>query len=180
MILIGVGAVTAITIYYLGKKSWHALHRIAGITPGVMVYQNPKAPLLINKLQWQKLELNPAHLQGLTNDLLRQLQNIDQKLAHFESYQQSLNDNHQALSEAEFIAHKFIYSRLPEMLASYYLLKQSYQQKNINAAKMNEAEQLLKELLDGIEERLDDVLEKIEAQHWQELKVMRRYLDTQR
>lgn len=180
MILIGVGAVTAITIYYLGKKSWHALHRIAGITPGVMVYQNPKAPLLINKLKWQKLNLNRVHLQVLNNELLRQLQNIDQKLAHFESYQQSLNDNNKALSEEEFTAHKFIYSRLPEMLASYYHLRQSYQQKNVNAARMSDAEQLLKELLDSIEERLDGVLSKIEAQHWQELKVMKRYLDTQR
>lgn len=180
MILIGVGAVTAIMIYYLGKKSWQALHRIAGITPGVMIYENPKVPLLVNKLQWQKLELNPAHLQGLNNDLLRQLQNIDQKLAHFESYQQSLNDSDKALSEEEFIAHKFIYSRLPEMLASYYHLRQSYQQKSSNKAKISEAEQLLRELLNGIEERLDGVISKIEAQHWQELKVMKRYLDTQR
>ncbi|WP_201532944.1 hypothetical protein [Psychrobacter ciconiae] len=180
MILIGIGAVTAITIYYLGRKSWHALHRVAGITPGVMTYQNPKAPLLVNKLQWQKLKINPSHLQGLNNDLLRQLQSIDQKLAHFENYQQSSDDHNQAPSEDSFIAHKFIYSRLPEMLASYYHLRQSYQQKSPHSAKIKEAEKLLQELLDGIEERLDSILSNIEAQHWHELKVMKRYLDTQR
>lgn len=180
MILIGVGAVTAFTLYYLGKKSWQALHRMAGITPGVMVYQNPKAPLLLNKLQWQQLNLNPDHLKGLNDNVLRQLQHIDQKLAHFESYQQSLTDNNKALSEDEFIAHKFIYSRLPEMLASYYHLRQSYQQKSSNVEKIKEAEQLLQALLDSIESRLDGVLSQIEAKHWQDLKVMKRYLESER
>ena len=35
-ILIGVGVVTTVTVVYLGKKGWQALHKAVGITPGVL------------------------------------------------------------------------------------------------------------------------------------------------
>ena len=46
-VLIGVGIVTTVTTIYLGRKGWHAFHKMVGITPGVLTYQDSNAPLLL-------------------------------------------------------------------------------------------------------------------------------------
>ena len=76
-ILIGIGIVTTITTFYLGKKGWHALHKAVGITPGVLTYQDDHAPLSLATLSWQQLSLNKKHLKSLSEQQLRQLQHID-------------------------------------------------------------------------------------------------------
>lgn len=178
-ILIGVGVVTTVSVFYLGRKGWHALHRMVGITPGVLTYQDSNAPLLLTSLNWQQLNLNKKHLEALSDKQLRQLQHIDKKVANYHNYQNDLEaqDVTSAINEQQFVLHKMLHTRLPEMLASHYHLA------NINVSnrtkkgqKQAEASRLLQEVLDNIEQRLDGLLERMEEQHLQELRVMKNYI----
>ena len=89
-ILLGVGVVTTVSVFYLGRKGWHALHKMVGITPGVLTYQDSNAPLLLTSLNWQQLDLNKKHLEVLSDKQLRQLQHIDKKVANYHNYQNEL------------------------------------------------------------------------------------------
>ncbi|WP_296236187.1 hypothetical protein [Psychrobacter sp. UBA5136] len=182
-ILIGVGVVATVSVFYLGRKGWHALHRMVGITPGVLTYQDSNAPLLLTSLNWQQLDLNKKHLGALSDKQLRQLQHIDKKVANYHNYQNELEAQNvtSAINEQQFVLHKMLHIRLPEMLASHYHLA------NINVSnhvsnhtksgqKQTEAGRLLQEVLDSIEQRLDGLLERMEEQHLQELKVMKNYI----
>ncbi|WP_201527678.1 hypothetical protein [Psychrobacter frigidicola] len=191
-ILLGVGVVTTVTILYMGKKGWQALHKVVGITPGVLTYQDPNAPLLLSTtITWQKLDFNGQHLSSLSDSQLRQLQRIDKKAAAYHNDQQNLQEQGRisAVSEEQFVLHKLLYTRLPEMLASHYRLlgfKQGLLGITSNAkasstddAKQAEASKLLQEALDNIERRLDILLETLETQSLQELRVMKNYLNSQ-
>ena len=57
-VLIGVGIVTTVTTIYLGRKGWHALHKMVGITPGVLTYQDDNALLSLTSINWHQLNLN--------------------------------------------------------------------------------------------------------------------------
>lgn len=177
-ILIGVGVVSTVAVFYLGKKGWHALHKAVGITPGILTYQHPDTPLSLTSIKWQQLKLDTEHLKNISDLQLRQLQRIDKKIAIYDQYQQSLEVQNRivAVDETEIVLQKLLYIRLPEMLASYYHLRDT----NFNTTNVNtkiEAEQLLQQALDNIEKRLDKSLERIENRHLQDLQVMRRYLD---
>lgn len=178
-ILIGVGVVTTVSVFYLGRKGWHAFHKMVGITPGVLTYQDSNAPLLLTSLNWQQLDLNKKHLEVLSDKQLRQLQNIDKKVANYHNYQNELEaqDVTSAINEQQFVLHKMLHIRLPEMLASHYHLA------NINVSnhtekgqKQAETSRLLQEVLENIEQRLDGLLERMEEQHLQELRVMKNYI----
>ena len=178
-ILLGVGVVTTVSVFYLGRKGWHALHNMVGITPGVLIYQDSNAPLLLTSLNWQQLDLNKKHLEALSDKQLRQLQHIDKKVANYHNYQNELEaqDVTSAINEQQFVLHKMLHTRLPEMLASHYYLA------NINVSnhtekgqKQAEASRLLQEVLENIEQRLDGLLERMEEQHLQELRVMKNYI----
>ena len=178
-ILLGVGVVTTVSVFYLGRKGWHALHNMVGITPGVLIYQDSNAPLLLTSLNWQQLNLNKKHLEALSDKQLRQLQNIDKKVANYHNYQNELEAQNvtSVINESQFVLHKMLHIRLPEMLASHYHLA------NINVSnhtksgqKQAEAGRLLQEVLDSIEQRLDGLLERMEEQHLQELRVMKNYI----
>ena len=178
-ILLGVGVVTTVGVFYLGRKGWHALHKMVGITPGVLIYQDSNAPLLLTSLNWQQLNLNKKHLEVLSDKQLRQLQHIDKKVANYHNYQNELEAQNvtSAINEQQFVLHKMLHIRLPEMLASHYHLA------NINVSnhtekgqKQTEASRLLQEVLDSIEQRLDGLLERMEEQHLQELRVMKNYI----
>ena len=123
-ILIGIGIVTTVTTFYLGKKGWHALHKAVGITPGVLIYRDDNAPLSLATLSWQHLTLNEKHLKSLPESQLRQLQRIDNKVNSYHSYQQSsqIKNKTQAVDEQQFVLNKMLQTRLPEMLASYHHL----------------------------------------------------------
>lgn len=178
-ILIGVGVVTTVGVFYLGRKGWHALHKIVGITPGVLTYQDSNAPLLLTSLNWQQLDLNKKHLEVLSDKQLRQLQNIDKKVANYHNYQNDLEaqDVTSAINEQQFVLHKMLHTRLPEMLASHYHLANiNISNRTKNGQKQTEASRLLQEVLDSIEQRLDGVLERMEEQHLQELRVMKNYI----
>jgi hypothetical protein len=182
-IILGIGIVTAITVLYLGRKGWQALHKVVGITPGVLIYQNPNAPLSLTDMTWQKLALDSQHLRNLPDKQLSQLQRIDVKVTHYHAYEQGLQAQHKisAISEAQFVLHKLIQVRLPEMLTSHYYLLNSATHSNgsmVDTGKRLEASQLLQEGLDNIEQRLDSLLHQIEAQHLQDLRVMKNYLDS--
>ena len=178
-ILIGVGVVATVSVFYLGRKGWHAFHKMVGITPGVLTYQDSNAPLLLTSLNWQQLNLNKKHLEALSDKQLRQLQNIDKKVANYHNYQNELEAQNvtSAINEQQFVLHKMLHTRLPEMLASHYHLA------NINVSnhtekeqKQAEASRLLQEVLENIEQRLDGLLERMEEQHLQELRVMKNYI----
>ena len=62
-ILIGIGIVTTVTTFYLGRKGWHALHKAVGITPGVLIYQDDHAPLSLATLSWEQLNLNKEKIE---------------------------------------------------------------------------------------------------------------------
>ncbi len=180
-ILIGIGVVSTVTILYLGRKGWHAFHKAVGITPGVLVYQDAKAPLSLSNIKWQQLNLNKRHLKSLSNKQLNQLQDIDKKVANYQSYQKELQAQNRtsALTEQQFVLHKMLHIRLPEMLASHYHLA------NINVSNHTkkgntqaEANRLLQEVLDSIEPRLDGLLAQMQEQHLQELRVMKNYINS--
>ena len=178
-ILIGVGVVTTVSVFYLGRKGWHALHRMVGITPGVLTYQDSNAPLLLTSLNWQQLDLNKKHLEVLSDKQLRQLQNIDKKVANYHNYQNELEAQNviSAINEQQFVLHKMLNIRLPEMLASHYHLANiNISNRTKNGQKQTEAGRLLQEVLDSIEQRLDRLLERMEEQHLQELRVMKNYI----
>lgn len=179
MILLGMGAITAITVFYLGRKVWYALHKIVGITPGVLTYQDPKAPLSLPDIQWQKLALKTAHLSVLTHEQVRQLQGIDEKFGVYQHCQQALEQQNitPALTEQQFILHKMLSQRLPEMLASHYQLTQPNNGYQVTATSI-EARALLQDALDTIDNRLDGLLAQMQHRHLQDLQVMRRYMDS--
>ena len=179
MILLGMGAITAITVLYLGRKGWYAFHKAVGITPGVLTYQDPHAPLSLPHIKWQKLSLKTAHLSVLTHEQVRQLQRIDEKVGIYQNYQQALEEQNitAALTEAQFVLHKMLSQRLPEMLASHYQLTQS--KPNVSVHRVSaEARQLLQDALDNIENRLDNLLAQMQQRHLQDLRVLRRYMDS--
>jgi hypothetical protein len=185
-ILIGVGVVTTVSVFYLGRKGWYALHRMVGITPGVLIYQDSNAPLLLTSLNWQQLNLNKKHLETVSDKQLRQLQHIDKKVANYHNYQNELEaqDVTSAINEQQFVLHKMLHTRLPEMLASHYYLANiniSNRTKNgqTQTQTQTEAGRLLQEVLDNIEQRLDGLLERMEEQHLQELRVMKNYIHSQ-
>ena len=178
-ILIGVGVVATVSVFYLGRKGWHALHRMVGITPGVLTYQDSNAPLLLTSLNWQQLNLNKKHLEVLSDKQLRQLQHIDKKVANYHNYQNELEaqDVTSAINEQQFVLHKMLHIRLPEMLASHYHLANiNVSNRTKNGQKQAEASRLLQEVLENIEQRLDGLLERMEEQHLQELRVMKNYI----
>ena len=178
-ILIGVGVVATVSVFYLGRKGWHALHRMVGITPGVLTYQDSNAPLLLTSLNWQQLDLNKKHLEALSDKQLRQLQHIDKKVANYHNYQNELEAQNviSAINEQQFVLHKMLNIRLPEMLASHYHLANiNISNRTKNGQKQTEASRLSQEVLDNIEQRLDGLLERMEEQHLQELRVMKNYI----
>lgn len=178
-ILIGVGVVTTVSVFYLGRKGWHALHKMVGITPGVLTYQDSNAPMLLTSLNWQQLNLNKKHLEVLSDKQLRQLQHIDKKVANYHNYQNELEAQNviSAINEQQFVLHKMLHIRLPEMLASHYHLANiNISNRTKNGQKQAEASRLLQEVLDNIEQRLDGLLERMEEQHLQELRVMKNYI----
>ena len=180
-ILLGVGVVTTVSVFYLGRKGWYALHRMVGITPGVLTYQDNNAPLLLTSLNWQQLDLNKKHLEVLSDKQLRQLQNIDKKVANYHNYQNELEAQNvtSAINEQQFVLHKMLHTRLPEMLASHYHLANiNISNRTKNGQKQTEAGRLLQGVLDSIEQRLDGLLERMEQQHLQELRVMKNYIQS--
>lgn len=180
-ILIGVGVVTTLTVFYLSKKGWQALHNAVGITPGVLVYQEPSAPWSLSTISWQSLSLNKRHLETLSDKHLIQLQRIDEKVTNYQAYQQQLQVQNitSALTEQQFVLHKMLYTRLPEMLASHYHLASiTMNIENTNNKKRAEACELLQEALDNIERRIDSLLEQMETQHLQDLRIMKKYIDS--
>ena len=180
-ILIGVGVVTTVTVFYLGRKGWHALHKAVGITPSVLIYQDTSAPLSLSNISWQQLNLNKKHLKFLADAQLYQLQGIDKKVSRYEVYQKELQAQNitPEITEQQFVLHKMLHTRLPEILASYYHLAAI----NTNARELNneqsvEAGKLLQGVLDNIEQRLDDLLEQMQRQQLQDLRVMKHYIDS--
>ena len=181
-----IGVISVITSLYLGRKGWHALHKAVGISPGVLIYQHPNAPLFLPDMTWQKLTLNQQHLTVLSNKQLLQLQRLDDKISAYQQYQHELNAQNliRILTEDHFIMQKWIEIRLPQLLASYYhvqpgISKKGTKEQFITTDNINglTASQLLQESLDNIEQRLDNLLAQIETRHLQELKVMQRYMN---
>ena len=180
-ILIGIGIVTTVTTIYLGRKSWHALHKMVGITPGVLTYQDDNAPLSLTSINWQQLNLNKKHLKVLPDNQLLQLQRIDEKVSNYQSYQKALQAQNKtpALTEQQFVLIKMLHTRMPEMLASHYQLVSINRSNNeSNQQKKAEANELLQGALNNIERRLDDLLRQVEVQQLQELRVMNSYINS--
>lgn len=180
-IVLGVGiAVTTITTIYLGKKGWQALHNAVGITPGVLIYQGSNTPLSLSTVKWQQLNLDNNHLKCLSDHQLRQLQRIDEKVVDYQTYQKELQVQKMTsvANEQQFVLNKMLQIRLPEMLASHHLASISTSSKNMNSEKRIEASELLQQVLNNIEQRLDVLLEQIETQNLQDLRVMKNYIDS--
>ena len=180
-VLIGVGVITTMSVFYLGRKGWYAFHKAVGITPGVLIYQNANAPLSLSNISWQQLNLNKKHLNFLTDNQLRQLQYIDEKVASYYDYQIELKSQEKTpeITEAQFVLHKMLHTRLPELLSSYYqltIIKSNA--KSINNQSRDEAGKLLQDVLDNIEQRLDSLLKQMEQQQLQDLRIMKSYIDS--
>ena len=180
-VLIGVGVITTMSVLYLGRKGWHAFHKAVGITPGVLIYQNANAPLSLSNISWQQLNLNKKHLKALAENQLRQLQHIDEKVASYDDYQIELKSQEKMpeITEAPFVLHKMLHTRLPELLSSYYqltIIKSNA--KSVNNQSRDEAGKLLQDILDSIEQRLDSLLEQMEQQQLQDLRIMKSYIDS--
>ncbi|MGG1354802.1 hypothetical protein ABE212_08440 [Psychrobacter pacificensis] len=178
-ILIGIGIVTTVTTFYLGRKGWHALHKAVGITPGVLIYQDDYAPLSLVTLSWEQLNLNKKHLKSLSDQQLRQLKRIDNKVSSYQAYQAALQAQHKtpAITEAQFVLNKMLQTRLPEMLASHYQLT-NINVTNENSEKRLEASELLQNVLDNIEQRLDRLLAQMDEEQLKELRVIKHYINS--
>lgn len=180
-ILVGIGIVTMVTTFYLGRKGWQAFHKAVGITPGVLMYQDYHAPLSLAAMNWQRLNLNQKHLANVPEQQLRQLQRIDEKVNRYEVYQKELQQQNRTpvATESQFVLHKMLHARLPEILASYHQLATiNTSAKHANHEKTVEAGALLQKVLNNIEQRLDTLLEQIETQHLQDLRAMSSYIDS--
>ena len=180
-ILIGIGIVTTVTTIYLGRKSWHVLHKMVGITPGVLTYQHDNTPLPLTSINWQQLNLNKKHLKVLPDNQIRQLHRIDEKVSNYQSYQKTLQAQNKtlAVTEQQFVLNKMLHTRLPEMLASHYQIVSINRSNNeSNQQKKAEASELLQEALSNIEQRQDDLLKQIEVRQLQELRVMNSYINS--
>ena len=180
-ILIGVGVVTTASVFYLGRKGWYAFHKAVGITPGVLIYQDKNAPLSLANISWQQLNLNKKHLKLLADIQLRQLHRIDEKVASYHAYQKELKSQEKipAITEQQFILHKMLHTRLPEMLSHYYqLMTMNLVAKDSNTKAQAEAGKLLQEGLNNIEQRLDSLLEQMQKQQLQDLRAMKNYIDS--
>lgn len=178
-ILIGIGIVTTVTTFYLGRKGWQAFHKAVGISPGVLIYQDYDAPLSLATLSLQQLTLNKQHLKTLPEQQLRQLKRIDEKVSSYQTYQAALQAQHKApaITEAQFVLNKMLQTRLPEMLATHYQLT-NINAKNRNNEKRLEANELLQSVLDNIEQRLDRLLAQMDEEQLQELRVMKHYINS--
>ncbi|MFK3989345.1 hypothetical protein ACI2JM_03390 [Psychrobacter sp. NPDC064578] len=178
-ILIGIGIVTTVTTFYLGKKGWHALHKAVGISPGVLTYQDYDAPLSLSKLSWQQLNLHKKHLKNLSEPQLRQLKRIDEKVTRYQAYQKSLQAQHKtpAVTEQQFVLNKMLHTRLPEILSSHYHLT-NISTDNISNDNEAEANELLQSVLNNIEQRLDKLLAQMDTQQLQELRIMKNYINS--
>ena len=196
-ILIGIGIVTTVTTFYLGRKGWQALHKDVGITPGVPTYQDYDVPLslstlspstLLSTIHWQQLTLDTEHLKVLSEPQLRQLKGIDEKVNSYHNYQKEQQVQHKTpeFTESQFVLHKLLHTRLPETLASYYYLTKAdisttnISTNNVSNGKKAEANELLQQVFNNIESRLDRLLAQEEARHLQDLRVMTRYMDSHR
>lgn len=196
-ILIGIGIVTTVTTFYLGRKGWQALHKAVGITPGVPTYQDYDVPLslstlspstLLSTIHWQQLTLDTEHLKVLSEPQLRQLKGIDEKVNSYHNYQKEQQAQHKTpeFTESQFVLHKLLHTRLPEMLTSYYYLTKAdistnnISTNNVSNGKKAEANELLQQVFNNIESRLDILLAQEETQHLQDLRVMTRYMDSHR
>ena len=180
-VLIGIGIVTTVTTIYLGRKGWHALHKMVGITPGVLTYQDDNAPLSLTSINWQQLNLNKKHLKVLPNNQLLQLQRIDEKVSNYQSYHKTLQAQNKtpAVIEQQFVLNKMLHTRLPEMLVSHYQLVNMNRINNeSNQQKKAEASELLQEALNNIEQRLDNLLRQVEIEQLQKLRVMKSYINS--
>ena len=180
-ILIGIGIVTTVSVFCLGRKGWYAFHKAVGITPGVLVYHDIHTPLALSSISWQQLNFNKKHLKSLADSQLRQLHRIDEKVASHHAYQTELKLQKKtpAITEQQFILHKMLHTRLPEMLSSYYQLTiMNSNAKSVNNQSRNEASKLLQEVLDNIEKRLDGLLEQMEKDQLQDLRAMKNYVDS--
>lgn len=180
-ILIGIGIVTTVTTIYLGRKSWHVLHKMVGITPGVLTYQHDNTPLPLTSINWQQLNLNKKHLKVLPDNQIRQLHRIDEKVSNYQSYQKTLQAQNKtlAVTEQQFVLNKMLHTRLPEMLASHYQIVSINRSNNeSNQQKKAEASELLQEALSNIEQRQDDLLKQVEVRQLQELRVMNSYINS--
>ena len=180
-ILIGLSVVTTVSVFYFGRKGWHAFHKAVGITPGVLTYQNANAPLSLASISWQHLNLNKMHLKPLIDSQLRQLQRIDEKVASYYAYHIELKSQEKtpAITETQFVLHKMLHTRLPEMLGSYYKVTTiTPTTHNLNSQLQVEAGKLLQEMLDNIEQRSDSLLEQMEQQQLQDMRVMKSYIDS--
>lgn len=177
LMLFSMGVLSTVTVFYLTKKGWQALHKAVGITPGVLTYQDPQARLSVDTWVWQNLNVNKQHLMHLSDLQLHQLQYIDEKIDLYQSYQHSVEQQSitPALTEQQFVLHKLLHTRLAEMLASHYHLVSV----SSNADKQAEANQLLQNLLDNIEQRLEGLLMQVEDNNLQDLRVMKQYMDSQ-
>lgn len=178
-ILIGIGIVTTVTTFYLGRKGWQAFHKAVGISPGVLTYQDYDAPLSLATLSWQQLTLNKQHLKTLSEQQLRQLKRIDEKVSSYYAYQAAQHAQHKtpAITEAQFVLNKMLQTRLPEMLATHYQLTE-INVTNVNSEKRLEASELLQSVLDNIEQRLDKLLAQIDEAQLKELRVMKHYINS--
>ncbi|GAA0321668.1 hypothetical protein [Psychrobacter aestuarii] len=178
--LIGTGVMFVAVTWYVGKKSWHALHRMVGITPGTMVYHNPQVPIRLQDLRLQQLNLDKTHLQSLSDTHLAALQRIDSKIGHYQRYYKDTQSKKTAslptASEQDVIVHKLIHTRLPDMLRSYHL-QHTLAIAPPNAEQTNSAEALLMDSLQGIEKQLDAGLQALQQKHMDDLRIMNRYID---
>lgn len=200
--LLGIGTLvlSAAGVMYVARKGWLAFHQAVGITPGTMRYIEPhKLP----PPQLMQLNVAPELMSHLPPAVVSQLKRIDEKADIYQQWQDELSQQGHtvASSEAQFVTSKLLSERIPEMLANYHALAQYQQQlSQVNgsdqlqvitsapasapmnskkqAATLGAAYSLLLELLSSTEKRLDELLESCCNNHYQELNVMKRYLES--
>lgn len=190
-IVLGMTAVGAVGVVYLGRKGWRAFHRMVGITPGTMRYEPKSVAFQPNLIQ---VNLTDAQIYPLPDVAKLQLQRIDDKA---DAYQNWRNDIEKRLatktnvtqstpkittSEEHFVLSKLLNEHLPEIVNTYLNINTrqhiTVQHDNAHINNSSQALHMLLSLLGDIEKRLDTLLVSCETYELEDLQVMQRYLNS--
>ena len=153
------GAVVAVG--FIARKSWLALHRMAGITPGTLRYVEQECTKIatssltnVNTTIWISVIYTVCQTLSLLNLIARRKTNV--RFEGIVAQQSTLTHPTRPISEDEFVAYKMTHERLPQMLIDYEQVMRFGRRdtpftQNANSAPEQQATFLLAEFLDQLE-----------------------------
>lgn len=175
-VVVAMGTGTA----YLLRKGWFAFHKAVGISPETMIYIPPEQyqPVLLH------LPLDKIQLMALPVVMRQKLAIIDNKSQQLQFYNQQLSAQHKLSTDERYLVlQKLLQNTLPQAVSHYQHIQpqpmgdnQPYI-KSVNSTKDN-AKILISHIIDDVEMRLDALLAECQQGSLNELRIIKRYLDS--